>query len=289
VQQPDHLSDGWRLVAERYAPGGQAGSSVNADPGLPSSASSSDIVRHAIDRKRGEFAHIVLGYEGPDELYLVLFERAAQPAEALPAGAARSVNDHPASLVQVAGSTTLTWVADGTWTELESNLPENELMSSAARLIVSQSPSPDSAVSTPLPLVITSHVIPPVSLKEAQAQVSFHIPTFEVVPAGFELGGAHVDPPNWAQIYYVPTDPKLADIHAGFGVGITLGVPTQTDYLGGTERQPDLLVNGQPAEYWSAPSLGSLEWEADGFTYELTFSGFELSPDALQRLAESLR
>ena len=41
VQQPDHLSDGWRLVAQRYAPGGQAGSSVSADPGLPSSASSS--------------------------------------------------------------------------------------------------------------------------------------------------------------------------------------------------------------------------------------------------------
>jgi hypothetical protein len=119
--------------------------------------------------------------------------------------------------------------------------------------------------------------------------VEFHIPIFEWVPAGFELGGAHVDPPNWANIYYVATDPQLVEIHAGFGVGFTLGEETGTQYIDGTERQPDILVNGQPAEYWSGPSVGELHWEADGFTYRLSYSGFELSREEVQRLAESLR
>jgi hypothetical protein len=81
----------------------------------------------------------------------------------------------------------------------------------------------------------------------------------------------------------------LAANYAGFGLAITHGKDTGTSHIDNTQPQPDILVNGQPATYMSGPSVGELRWEAGGFTFDLSYSGFDLSRDQLQRLAESLR
>ncbi len=44
--------------------------------------------------------------------------------------------------------------------------------------------------------------LPVVGIGEAQRQVEFKIPQPSWLPAGLTLQGAHVAPPNWAQIFY---------------------------------------------------------------------------------------
>jgi hypothetical protein len=131
--------------------------------------------------------------------------------------------------------------------------------------------------------------LPQVTLEEAQSLVSFRVPTLNELPVGLELGGAHVNPPNWVNIYYVPSALSTYAPDAGMGISIWQGKHVTEREIGGVEPQPDILVTGHPAEYRAGALVGSLTWEADGFTYLITYSGLDLSRAELQRIAESLR
>jgi hypothetical protein len=220
---------------------------------------------------------------------MALFERAARPGETLPAGEPRIVANQAAVLQRSGQILTLTWISAGTWLELEGRLPEAELLKVAEGLTVSQTPDATSADATPAGVQSTFFEIPRLSVDEAQKQVSFHIPVLTWLPPGFKLGGAHVMPPDWANTFYVPTDPVLAAAYAGMGVSIKWGKDTTGYSITGAQVQEEIMVNGHPAQYMAGPSVGMLMWEADGFSYNLTYGGFALSREDVKRLAESLR
>jgi hypothetical protein len=115
------------------------------------------------------------------------------------------------------------------------------------------------------------------------------IPTLAWLPPGFKLGGAHVMPPDWANVFYAPADPELVAAQAGLGVAIRRGSDTTTRSHSGARVQEDILVHGRATSYIAGPAFGLLTWEAGGFSYDLSYSGVELSREDVQRLAESLR
>jgi len=133
------------------------------------------------------------------------------------------------------------------------------------------------------------HEIPPLPLEEAQRQVSFHIPTPTWLPAGLTLKGAHVQPPNWANTFYGPIDPTDYAPYAGFGISITRGKDATSYSIDGATEQAPLTINGVPAQYSAGTDSGMLIWEANGFTYNLSYSNLKLSRAELQRIAESLK
>lgn len=144
-------------------------------------------------------------------------------------------------------------------------------------------------VPNPANVTTTFREIPRIPLDEAQRQVSFSIPTFTWIPQGFKLGGAHVTPPDWVNVFYVPMTSPTKTQHAGFGVSILRGNDQTKQLLQGTEPQQALLIRGQPATFMAGESSGMVRWKADGFSYTLTYSGIPLRREDVQRLAESLR
>ncbi len=267
VKQPDYIPDGFQHALASY----QAG------PVQPSTQGD-----------RATLAHVVLRYEARDGRYFQLFERAVQPGEVLPDGVPRTVGRRTAVLQGEDEMRWLTWIDDGTWIELKGTLSEAELLKIAAALITTQTPIQDTQTVEGNAPAVTARQIPQVTLEEAQAQVPFHIPVFTWLPPGLELGGAHVSPPDWAHIYYKPTPSSPYPSEAGIGLAVTRGEdPAQID-IDGTQRRGDIMVNGQPARYWAGESRGMLRWEADGFSYTLTYSGLDLDREDVKRLAESL-
>lgn len=161
---------------------------------------------------------------------------------------------------------------------------------SASAPLISASPSVQSRT-TP---VAQGGLIPIVSLAEAQQRVTFHIPQPTWLPAGLTFGGAHVFPPNWAQVFYRPVNGSPG----GLGVEITQGKPSG-GYVYPPEAVQPVSVNGVSALYahgtgdppakWDAQAdAGMLSWEADGFTYVVRASELHLSREELIRVAESL-
>lgn len=129
VKQLGDLPPGFELFGDRYYPGpGAAGGGVRGELIRldPKTMLPDPVVQEAVQRDRGDVPHLVLVYRSDEPQYAILFQRAARGAEALPSGAARTVGGLPA--VQQHGQMLkLTWIDAGTWTELESTLPEAEL------------------------------------------------------------------------------------------------------------------------------------------------------------------
>jgi hypothetical protein len=137
--------------------------------------------------------------------------------------------------------------------------------------------------------------IPVVTLNQAQEQVSFTIPQPAWLPDGLALKGSHVNPPNWAQVFYARADGK----DGGLGLEATRGA-RQGPYAFPNNARQTATVSGQPALYvhgaWTArgewsdqADAGTLEWSAGGFSYHLSYSGLGLTRDELVRIAESVR
>lgn len=137
--------------------------------------------------------------------------------------------------------------------------------------------------------------IPAISLAEAQKQVSFQIPQPGWLPEGLTLKGAHVNPPNWANVFYGRADGK----EGGLGIEVAQGTG-QTGYVFPDSAKQPVTVNGQPAIYihgaWNGQGqwndnedAAALEWSANGFAFHLSCSGLGLSRDDVVRIAESLR
>lgn len=141
----------------------------------------------------------------------------------------------------------------------------------------------------PAPVQSTSRELPRMTLDAAQQQLAFPIPTFGWVPAGYKVGGAHVSPPDWANVYYLPTAPSADASYAGFAIQVTRGHDTSEQVILGTLAQEAITVHGQPATYMASDAAGMLRWEANGFSYNLSYSDMNLSREDVQRLAESLR
>jgi hypothetical protein len=138
VKLPKNLPQGFQLTASLYAPG--TGIAVNDQakrlPGLPEGAGA--IAQQAWKRDWGSTPHLVLVYEAPGDLYVLVSERKANPNEALPAGEARAVGNQNATLRKMDRGLELTWLDEGTWVSIESNLPEDELLRLATTFVTSQ-------------------------------------------------------------------------------------------------------------------------------------------------------
>ncbi len=139
------------------------------------------------------------------------------------------------------------------------------------------------------PVVSEFYQIPPVPLEEAQRQVAFHIPTPSWLPAGLALKGAHVQSPNWANTFYGPIDPAQFAPYAGFGIGITYGKDATTYSIDGATKQAPLIIHGHSAQYSAGMDSGMLIWEANGLTYNLSYSSLRLTRAEVQQIAESLK
>jgi hypothetical protein len=137
--------------------------------------------------------------------------------------------------------------------------------------------------------------IPALTLAEAQKQIAFNIPQPGWLPAGLILKGSHVNPPNWANVFYGYADGKEAGL--GIQVAPSTGLPNYV--FPESARQP-VIVNGQPATYihgaWNAQGqwndnedAAALEWSANGFAFHLSGSDLGLTREDLIRIAESVK
>jgi hypothetical protein len=137
--------------------------------------------------------------------------------------------------------------------------------------------------------------MPVVTLAEAQRQVSFKIPEPGWLPEGLTLKGAHVNPPNWASVFYGRADGK----DGGLGIEIAQGAG-KTNYVFPDSAKQPVTVNSQPAIYihgaWNGQGqwndgedAAALEWSANGFALYLSGSGLGLSRDDMIRMAESVK
>ena len=136
--------------------------------------------------------------------------------------------------------------------------------------------------------------LPVVGIDEAQRQVEFEIPQPRWLPAGLTLQGAHVAPPNWAQIFY-----GLADASAG-GMGIEINEGSKEGYyLYPDDAKQSVTIGGQTGvcvqgswnerqEWMALSDAGALEWSANGFSYHIGHFGLGLSCENLVRIAQSL-
>ncbi len=136
--------------------------------------------------------------------------------------------------------------------------------------------------------------LPVVGIDEAQRQVEFQIPQPSWLPAGLTLQGAHVAPPNWAQIFY-----SLADASAG-GLGIEINEGSnEGSYLYPDDAKQSVTIGSQTGvcvqgswnehgEWMASADVGTLEWSATGFSYRIGHSGLGLSCENLTRIAQSL-
>jgi hypothetical protein len=137
--------------------------------------------------------------------------------------------------------------------------------------------------------------LPVVGIGEAQRQVEFKIPQPSWVPAGLTLQGAHVAPPNWAQIFY-----GLADASAG-GMGIEINEGSKEGYyLYPDDAKQSVTIGGQTGvcvqgswndrqEWMASVDAGALEWSANGFSYHIGHFGLGLSCENLVRIAQLLK
>ena len=138
-----------------------------------------------------------------------------------------------------------------------------------------------------------------IRFEEAQQRVSFRIPLPAWLPEGLTLRGAHVQPPDWAQIFYSSADSPTAGNGAGLGIEITKGSP-QGKYVFPDTAKQQVMVHGQAAicvhgawnerqEWMDTAGAGALEWAAKGFTYDNGYSGLDLTCNDLGPIAEALR
>ena len=136
--------------------------------------------------------------------------------------------------------------------------------------------------------------LPVVGISEAQRQVEFKIPQPSWLPSGLTLRGAHVAPPNWAQIFY-----GLAEASAG-GTGIEINEGfKEGNYLYPDDAKQSVTIDGQTGvcmqgswnerqEWVALADAGALEWSANGFSYHIGHFGLGLSCENLVRIAQSL-
>lgn len=99
---------------------------------------SSGIVSLRVATYHTNVPHIILAYEADPDQYILLFERVAQPDEALPDGKSLMVRDQPAMLQENDDFLTLNWIEDGTRLTLESSLAEDELLKVAESMVTTQ-------------------------------------------------------------------------------------------------------------------------------------------------------
>ncbi len=144
MKQPGYLPLGFMLTAQRYYPGfdRQTGAPLpGSDVQVKAPRPVGEAVRNVLERDWGNPPYILNAYESPDGQYVLLFERAAKQDEALPQGIARTVANHAASLQQNGQMIRLTWIAEGTWIELETSLAAEESFKIAESLKTTPMPA----------------------------------------------------------------------------------------------------------------------------------------------------
>ncbi len=137
--------------------------------------------------------------------------------------------------------------------------------------------------------------MPAVTLSEAQKQIAFNIPQPGRLPEGLTLKGAHVNPPNWANVFYGRADGKEGGL--GIEVAQRTGLP---NYVFPDSAKQPVTVDGQPAIYvhgaWNGQGqwndnadAATVEWSANGLVLRLSCSALGLGRDEVIRMAESVR
>ncbi len=128
-----------------------------------------------------------------------------------------------------------------------------------------------------------------VSFEEAQQVIPFHIPHPTWLPAGVTLQGAHVQPPNWVNVFYGHTPPQLGVATGGIGFQVHRGDSVGTSQIIGTEGE-EIRIGDIPAvmEWVPGGDTGSIKWAVADFHYQASTSGLGLRREDLIRFAESI-
>jgi hypothetical protein len=162
AKQPGYLPEGFRRTSIKQAPFTSESGAIEAlaeevivSGGEPSPLSSPGAVSgEALSQRvavyETELPHVIFTYEATPDHYILLFERAAQPDETLPAGEARTVNGQPATLQKEGDVLILNWIEDGTWLTLESTTAEDQLLQTAESMVTTQSSSEADQLLLPL-------------------------------------------------------------------------------------------------------------------------------------------
>lgn len=137
--------------------------------------------------------------------------------------------------------------------------------------------------------------IPPVNIDQAQSRLAFPLPVPAYVPPGLVLGGAHVQAPNWANVFYVQTGGGTG----GLGVEESLGsphgryvFPDDAKVAATVGEHAGFYVQGSWDEHrvWHAEADANfLQWSTPGETYRISSSGLGLRLQDLIKIAVSLR
>jgi hypothetical protein len=293
VRQPGHLPPGFRQARMVYNPGFDPQTiptamalAGNPTPSGTAPAYEAQTLFEEIDKGANPSrAALLFIYRAEEGSELWLYERAAL------------LDDRAGQRVDGQWQT-LSWIEDGTWLALRGTIAHEELLRVAEGLVVTQRPSAGETGGLGFPgPMMDEHILSPVSLAEAQRQVPFRILLPTWLPDGLILNGAHVNPPNWVNIFYGRTEGG----DAGFGIE-TAYDPREGGYLYPGAAKQQVMVNGQPAicvqgawkdlqakEWNDAADSGALEWSANGFTYHIGHSGLGLTCNDLIKIAESLR
>jgi hypothetical protein len=148
VKLPGYLPKGFRYVGGEFNPGGNLVSvSMSAEVvQLPVEEMEGTQTQHEVvdqslipkvERDRS-LPFIVARYHDNDKFYIEIFERQALTDEELPSGDERIIASQPARLQKSELALILTWIDEGTWIELRSNLPEDEVLKVAEELVIIQ-------------------------------------------------------------------------------------------------------------------------------------------------------
>jgi hypothetical protein len=296
VWQPGYLPPGFMLVRTIYNPGFDPKTiptalalAGNPTPAAALTPDTHSAILSDLDPDLDlSWVSILLIYRGLDNTEFQIYQRAAFATDPV------SMDENSS---QAAGQwLQLRWIKDGTWLVLRGNMARDELLRVAERLAVTSRPDANTSTESDFPAPsINVNVIPVVNPTEAQRQLPFHIPQPTWLPEGLILKGAHVDPPNWANVFYG----RAEGGEAGFGFEIHFG-PREGGYVYADSAKRKVLVSDQPAtcvrgawnergEWNDSADATTLEWSANGFDYHMSQSELDLTCDDLIRIAESLR
>lgn len=137
---------------------------------------------------------------------------------------------------------------------------------------------------------------PSLTLAEAQAQVAFRVPQPTFLPNDVVFRGAMVGPDDQSVVLsYRQTSDASKGMFLQINRGATIG-----GYAIPASVAESVTVRGQSGVYskgaedksgtWnSSADAGLISWQANGFTYVISFSGLGLNQTDLVRIAESVQ
>ncbi|RPI83630.1 MAG: DUF4367 domain-containing protein [Chloroflexi bacterium] len=145
VKLPEYLPEGFRYDSVLYNPGeNQSGDgylpSIREVQIIPGEQAVGPAVQPTVAREIETRPSIWIRYKKAASTFFELYQRQAEPEEALPGGEELRIRGNAARLTRQGDRLTITWIEEETWIELSGTLPESELIQVAEGLRTAQTP-----------------------------------------------------------------------------------------------------------------------------------------------------